>query len=665
MLELKNIQKSYEIRSGRQQVVLKNLNVHYPSKGFIAILGTSGSGKTTLLNIIGGLDQQDSGTLHYNREIVVDYESFRCDRIGFVFQEFNLVKHLSGIDNVILSISDEVTDKKKRAKEIMLSLDLEDCLHKLPMEMSGGQKQRVAIARMIAKDVDIIICDEPTGSLDEGTGLKVVEILKTLSKDKLVLFVTHDHKLALEHSDRVIEMSDGQIDMVKEVERVEVIDKDKAIDNVEAIDCEENKSDGSIFSQVAQHKSYHSNVVWLALKNLVGRRKNTLKYGLLIGFIMLLSAMSMVLQGEIFRKNIHDNAIDQGLMIVRYGIEKGEDIEGLIGSVEGMENIDYIGVGYESRVGIATSNYLSSRKSSETGLEAIRNVNYFEDKLIEGRLPENSSEVLMSTEGVILLMQELMDGGQRIYDRYMTGEISSAQVFDLVDYRQFIVTEYGYPKVKVVGLLDANIIYENHQTIYFHEGFKDLFEYPGGLYPTELRLYKSALYREANDVIIDGLDKHQSMRLNEGHQDLVTVVYNKLESFLDLSRISLYVIVAIATISYISLLFVSLFERKYEVGLYRSIGYRSKDIVRILGLEMFFTGMVSLILVMLLLFISGLGIYMSFDYIETLASALEIINIGNVVLVLFGVVLVLITTVIYIGHRAILRESVLMNLKSQ
>ena len=147
-----------------------------------------GSLSSSLLNIIGGLDSPDSGEIKYNKELIKDYEKFRRERVGYVFQDFNLVGHLSAVDNVILSMSNDVNDKKKRAIDVLHKLGLKDHLHKHPSQLSGGQQQRVAIARMIVKDVDIIICDEPTGSLDEVTEKNIVELIKELSVDKLVIF---------------------------------------------------------------------------------------------------------------------------------------------------------------------------------------------------------------------------------------------------------------------------------------------------------------------------------------------------------------------------------------------------------------------------------------------------------------------------------------------
>ncbi len=211
LLELVNINKNYQIRKDKIQTVLKNVNVTFSNTGFVSILGSSGNGKTTLLNIVGGLDKLDSGKIYFNQQEILDFEKFRRERVGYVFQQFNLIDHLNIIDNVIISMDDHIENKKEIAKKILKDIGLEESFHKLPKHLSGGEQQRVAIARMIAKDVDIIICDEPTGSLDEETEKNIVGIIKELSKSKLVLFVTHNRKIAEEYSDRVILVDRGKL----------------------------------------------------------------------------------------------------------------------------------------------------------------------------------------------------------------------------------------------------------------------------------------------------------------------------------------------------------------------------------------------------------------------------------------------------------------------
>ena len=211
MLELKNVSKSY-----KNIKVLNNVNIKFREKEFVSILGPSGSGKTTLLNIIGGLDKYDEGDLIIDGVLTRnfkenDWDNYRSKRIGFIFQNYNLINHLTVLENVELALL--VNGKKNKSKiiDILKKVGLEDEMNKLPNELSGGQMQRVAIARSIINENDIILADEPTGALDSKTSVEIMEILKEISRNKLVIMVTHNVELANIYSDRIIEINDGKI----------------------------------------------------------------------------------------------------------------------------------------------------------------------------------------------------------------------------------------------------------------------------------------------------------------------------------------------------------------------------------------------------------------------------------------------------------------------
>ncbi len=218
MLKLENISKSYEI-GDFQQNALDNLSVEFQSKDFVAILGPSGCGKTTLLNVIGGLDHADNGDLLINGRSTKDFrdhewDMYRNNSIGFIFQSHNLISHLSLLQNVEMGLSLSGVNKaerKRRATELIEKVGLKDHIHKRPTQLSGGQSQRVAIARALANDPDIILADEPTGSLDSETSVQIMELIKEIAKEKLVILVTHDSELANKYATRLIKLKDGQI----------------------------------------------------------------------------------------------------------------------------------------------------------------------------------------------------------------------------------------------------------------------------------------------------------------------------------------------------------------------------------------------------------------------------------------------------------------------
>ena len=218
MLQCKNIVKDY--LSGEETVhALKNVSVSFREHEFVSILGQSGCGKTTFLNIIGGLDHYTSGDLVINGKSTKDYkdkdwDTYRNHQVGFVFQSYNLIMHQSVLSNVELALTLTGVGKeerKQRAIEALNKVGLADQIHKKPTQMSGGQMQRVAIARAIVNNPDIILADEPTGALDSETSVQIMEILKEISKEKLVIMVTHNPQLADEYSSRIIRLKDGNI----------------------------------------------------------------------------------------------------------------------------------------------------------------------------------------------------------------------------------------------------------------------------------------------------------------------------------------------------------------------------------------------------------------------------------------------------------------------
>lgn len=218
MLELKKINKSYKTANFIQHA-LNNVTLQFRTNEFVSILGPSGSGKTTLLNIIGGLDHYDSGDLIINHKSTKNYKendwnAYRNNCIGFIFQNYNLINHISILENVemgmtLSGVSNKI--KRKRALDALDRVGLSEHSHKKPNQLSGGQMQRVAIARTLANNPDIILADEPTGALDTKTSEQIMELIKEISKDKLVIMVTHNRELAEKHSTRIVELKDGKL----------------------------------------------------------------------------------------------------------------------------------------------------------------------------------------------------------------------------------------------------------------------------------------------------------------------------------------------------------------------------------------------------------------------------------------------------------------------
>ncbi len=272
MLELKNIHKIYPAGNGNVEA-LKGVSLQFRESEFVSILGPSGCGKTTMLNIIGGLDQYSQGDLVINGRSTKDFkdrdwDTYRNHSVGFVFQSYNLIPHQSVLQNVELALTLSGVSKaqrRKRAIEALEAVGLGDQLKKKPSQMSGGQMQRVAIARALVNDPDIILADEPTGALDTQTSVQVMEILKEVAKDRLVVMVTHNPELAESYSTRIIRMLDGKVTgdsapiSPKEYRQLQALHQNKPTSGKK-----EKKASMSLFTAFG-----------LSLKNLVSKKGRT------------------------------------------------------------------------------------------------------------------------------------------------------------------------------------------------------------------------------------------------------------------------------------------------------------------------------------------------------------------------------------------------------
>lgn len=218
MLELKNIRKTYVVGDFVQNA-LNGISVKFRRNEFVAIVGASGSGKTTTLNIIGGLDRYDDGDLIIKGTSTKkfkdsDWDAYRNTSIGFVFQSYNLITHITVLDNVEMGMTLSglnASERRTRALEVLTRVGLKDHVHKRPNQLSGGQMQRVAIARALSNNPEIIMADEPTGALDSKTSIQIMELIREIAKDKLVILVTHNAEIAHQYATRIISMKDGNI----------------------------------------------------------------------------------------------------------------------------------------------------------------------------------------------------------------------------------------------------------------------------------------------------------------------------------------------------------------------------------------------------------------------------------------------------------------------
>lgn len=243
MIELKNITKIYKSKRSKKSIALDNISFELQNKGLVFIVGKSGSGKSTLLNIIGGLDSATSGRINVFGNKIHDFNeselySYRSGMVGYIFQDFHLIDSLTVKENILLSLKlkgdKNVEVYNEKVISILRDVDLDGYGDRYPTELSGGEKQRVAIARCLIKNPDVILADEPTGNLDSKTTSQIIELIKKISKDKLVILVSHNLYDAYNYADRIIELSGGKIisDLIKNenyTNQVQVKDNSRGI----------------------------------------------------------------------------------------------------------------------------------------------------------------------------------------------------------------------------------------------------------------------------------------------------------------------------------------------------------------------------------------------------------------------------------------------------
>ena len=335
MLQLKNITKNY--LSGNNEVqALKGIDIEFRENEFVSILGQSGCGKTTLLNIIGGLDRYTSGDLIINGKSTKefkdkDWDTYRNHSVGFVFQSYNLIPHQTVLANVELALTISgvgKTERRKRAIEALQKVGLGDQINKKPNQMSGGQMQRVAIARALVNDPDILLADEPTGALDSKTSVQVMEILKEISKDRLIIMVTHNPELAKKYSSRIVKLLDGKI----------IDDSNPYKSSEEDVKKARNKKDKS-----GKASMKFTTAVRLSLNNLMTKKGRTFLTSFagsigIIGIALILS-LSHGMQSYINRVE-EDTLSSYPLTIQEASIDVTSMLEAMMGNGEKEEHND-------------------------------------------------------------------------------------------------------------------------------------------------------------------------------------------------------------------------------------------------------------------------------------------------------------------------------------
>ena len=333
MLELKEITKEYDV-AGSKQLALNKINIKFRQNEFVSILGQSGSGKTTMLNIIGGLDKYTTGDLVINGISTKEYtdhdwDIYRNHRVGFVFQSYNLIPHQTALQNVELALTLSgigKDERRKRAIAVLKKVGLEKQINKRPNQMSGGQMQRIAIARALVNDPDILLADEPTGALDSETSLQVMDLLKEIAKEKLVIMVTHNPELAVNYSTRIVKLLDGQI-----------------IDDTNPFDGKEKNEKSTTSQSKAKTSMSFKTALSLSLNNLMTKKGRTLLTSFagsigIIGIALILSLSNGI--QKYIEKTEQETLASYPLSIQKESIDMSTLFQTLTGHQEAKEYND-------------------------------------------------------------------------------------------------------------------------------------------------------------------------------------------------------------------------------------------------------------------------------------------------------------------------------------
>ncbi len=335
MLRLKDITKNYKVAGGEIKV-LKGLNINFRKNEFVSILGPSGCGKTTTLNIVGGLDKYTSGDLIIAGKSTKnfkdrDWDVYRNHRIGFIFQSYNLIPHQTVLGNVELALTISGVGKEERTKRAITALDkvgLQGEYYKRPNQLSGGQCQRVAIARALVNEPDILLADEPTGALDSKTSVQIMDLIKEISKDKLVIMVTHNAEIAEKYSTRIIRLVDG-----------EVIEDSNPYSEEEEVKEREKSSNGAN----KKHKARMS--LWTAFKlsarNLLTKRGRTALTSIAgsIGIIGISAVLAVSTGVRAFINNMQDDMLSGNPIVIE---ETGYDFSAVTNAMEMQDAVEMV-----------------------------------------------------------------------------------------------------------------------------------------------------------------------------------------------------------------------------------------------------------------------------------------------------------------------------------
>lgn len=683
MLTLKNINKKFQ-----NNKVLSNINLNFKTKELVFILGTSGSGKSTLLNIIGKLLTCDSGEILLDEEDISKYKKHKSDKyrkevVSYIFQEYNLIEYMSVIDNLTI-IKNDVD--KLEIDELLKQLSIYDKKNTKVSKLSGGEKQRVAIARAILKDSSIILCDEPTGALDSENSKKVIELLKRISRDKLVIVVSHDISLANNYADRIINIKDGKTSSLN------VFDNEK-------------------FKTNKLVKLTKRKLIKISIKNILLNKKRTLltSFASSIGIfcLILVSCLSKGFNKEI--QELETNLIEVFPIIIKnetyektnkesinkeLSIKKENEIyhqnkitKEYLEYINNIKEIKYITYDYDISLPLITDNYNYLDKAY---LKSIPNKDYVNNnyEIISGRNITNDYEILIKIDSVnqiisgitdtfnltedikysdllerkikVILNDDFYEKKDNIYypntkyqNMYEKSNIELT-IVGIVKEKEVVddISQILYKNSLLEKILEANEnsniiknIKENNFIFLNNSNKEETLSYLcDNTIPNSINIYVDNKNNKLK--VLKQLDEYKSIIYEDNIEEVLSIVT-------DFTNIITIVLISFSLISLlVSSIMISILtntrviERKKEIGILRSLGASKKDIKRIFNQENIIISTISMI-------ISIIGIYLLktpinniiYNFLES--NTILTIDYKNILIIfIFEVILTIISCII-------------------